>query len=67
MRLASLLKRNRHGVLYLRWVIPSAQLGGRICRGSETAVSLHTTRLSLHLLQVLALGKSFFARRRVVC
>ena len=43
MRLASFLKRNRHGVFYLRWVIPSAQQGGRVCRGSETAVSLRTT------------------------
>jgi len=43
MRLASFLKRNRHGVFYLRWVIPSAQPGGQVGRSIEVAVSLRTT------------------------
>jgi integrase len=43
MRLASFLKRNRHGVFYLRWVIPSAQPDGQVGRSIEVAVSLRTT------------------------
>lgn len=43
MRLASFLKRNRHGVFYLRWVIPSAKPDGQVGRSTEVAVSLRTT------------------------
>ncbi|MBE7523675.1 MAG: hypothetical protein HS109_15000 [Burkholderiales bacterium] len=43
MRLASFLKRNRHGVFYLRWVNPFAKPDRHAVCSTEVAISLRTT------------------------